>query len=76
LTDMGPKWKVVSQQTGSGQDANGKFVQGRNVTYQLADGTSGTVFVPNTSYTVESVKSAIADDAGRVADVARLTSES
>jgi hypothetical protein len=76
LSDMGPKWKVTSQVTAVGQDANGKFVPGRNITYQLADGTSGVVFVANTNYTVDAVKAAIADDAGRVAGVAKLTSDS
>jgi hypothetical protein len=73
---MAPKWKVTRQVAGPGQDADGKFVQGRTITYQLADGTSGTVFVANTNYTVDSVKAAIAEDAGRVAGVAKLTSES
>lgn len=76
MPDNGPKWKVTQQQTASGQDANGSFVRGRNITYQLADGTTGVVFVANTSYTPEAVKAAIAADAEKVAAVAQLTSES
>ena len=71
-----PQWKVTGQQAATGQDSNGSFVRGRNITYQLADGTSGSVFVPNSNYTAEAVKAAIAADAEKVAAVAKLTSES
>jgi hypothetical protein len=67
---------VTTQQLSSGQDANGNFVRGRNITYQLADGTTGMVFVPNTSYTPDAVKAAITEDAAKVAGVAGLTSDS
>lgn len=76
MPDNGPRWKVTGQQTASGQDTNGSFVRGRNITYQLADGTTGSVFVPNSSYTPEAVKAAIAADADKVAAVSMLTSES
>lgn len=76
MPDNGPRWKVTQQQTASGQDANGNFVRGRNITYQLADGTTGSVFVANSNYTPDSVKAAIAADAEKVAAVAQLTSES
>ena len=71
-----PQWKVTAQQTATGQDSNGSFVRGRNITYQLADGTSGSVFVPNSNYTPDAVKAAIAADAEKVQAVAQLTSES
>jgi hypothetical protein len=67
---------VTTQQLSSGQDANGNFVRGRNITYQLTDGTTGMVFVANTAYTPDSVKAAIVADAEKVAGVAGLTSES
>jgi hypothetical protein len=67
---------VTTQQLASGQDANGNFVRGRNITYQLDDGTTGMVFVANAAYTPDAVKAAIAADAEKVAGVAGLTSES
>lgn len=73
---MAPKWKITGQPQASGPDGNGGFTRGRNVTYQLADGTTGTVFVPNANLTPDFVKAAIDDDAARVAAIAQLTSES
>lgn len=75
MTDIPARWKVVSQVPTTGQDSNGQFVRGRNVNYQLADGTTGSVFVPNASYTPDAVKAAIAADAATVAAIAGLTSD-
>ena len=76
MSDMDPAWKVTGQQQGVGPDATGTNVKGRNITYQLADGTIGSVFIPNNAYTVENVKAAIAADAEKLAAVQKLTSGS
>lgn len=76
LSNGGPSWKIVKQPEATGQDASGNFVRGRNVTYQLADGTTGTVFIPAANLTPDFVKAAVQDDAERTAAIAKLTSES
>lgn len=76
MSDKPATWKVTLQQQATGQDATGNYVRGRNVTWQLADGTTGTVFIPKNSYTADFVKQAIVDDVAQVASIGKLTSES
>lgn len=73
---MPAKWKIISQPQASGQDLNGNYVQGRKITYQLADGTTGTVFVPAQNLNPDYVKAAVQEDADKVTAIAGLTSES
>lgn len=71
----GPAWSVVKQQQIILPDANNRPVQGVNVTYQLADGTQATIFVPADRYSVDGVRAAVAEHAGTVYAVGQLTSE-
>lgn len=69
-------WKVLQVTDGQGQDATGRFVNGKNVTYQLSAGQTGTVFVPASQFDPDTVKSMVAAAAGNLAQVANLTSDS
>ena len=76
LSDAGPTWTVTANVPGTGQDATGQFVQGRKITYQLASGTVGTVFVPNTTLTPDAARTAIEADAAKVSAIDGLKSGS
>lgn len=65
--------KVISVTDARGQDPAGSWVPGRNVTYQLNSGHTGTVFVALSSFNPESVKAAILADAVKIAGVANIT---
>lgn len=69
-----PTWKIVQVTDRTDQDATGAYVKGRLVTYQLASGHTGTVFVPLAVFSTDSVRAAVMADAQTLADVAGLTS--
>lgn len=53
-------WKVTGQVPNApGVDANGKATRGVEVSYLTDSGQSGTVFVPNASYNVDTVRQMI-----------------
>ena len=65
--------RIINVQDVRAQDATGAWVPGRNVTYQLSSGHTGTVFVPLTQFTPENVRAAVMADAQTLSDVAGLT---
>jgi hypothetical protein len=65
--------RVVSVADGQGQNAQGTWTKGKNVTYQLTSGQTGTVFIPADVFSVESVTAAVKAEAQKLADVANLT---
>lgn len=69
---MGIQVKVISITDATGPDPMGGFTKGRNVTYQLSTGHTGTVFIPLNSFNADAVKAAIANDARTIAQVAGL----
>ncbi len=75
-TTPGPAWKVVTQTQGMGRNKAGNYVQGWTVTYQLASGSSGSVFLAQGDYTPANVKAAINAQAADVDGVDNLTSDS
>lgn len=70
----GPSWRVIAVADGTGQDATGRFTTGRNVTYQLSTGPTGTVFIPSSAMTEETVAAAIQADAAVLHNIANLSS--
>jgi len=70
------RWRIINIQAGQGQDATGRYVNGKSVTYQLASGQPGTVFVPDGSDTPEYVKAVVQAAADNLAALHNLTSES
>lgn len=69
-------WRVVTTIPTTGFDAANRAVPGRNVTYQLPNGTAGTVFIPGSVTDQSSIKAIIQEDANRAAMLSTLTSES
>lgn len=67
-----PQWTVTSQLEGTGQDANGRYVEGFKVSFTTASGLSGSVFVPNAIYNKESVRQQIAQRVAQMLDVHSL----
>ena len=72
----GPAWRVINIAEATGPDPTGRYVTGRNVTYQMKSGYTGTVFVAAANFNRDSVAAAIAADAQNLDDVANLTSGS
>lgn len=69
-----PQWHVTSQAERSIIDQSGAPVNVMTVTFQLADGTVGSVNVPLTAYTPDNVRAAIAAKAATLDAVNNLTS--
>lgn len=61
-------WRVTQQMETQQPGANGRFTKGVNVTFSTSNGLSGTVFVPESSYSADNVRKLIA------AKVAAMTS--
>jgi hypothetical protein len=70
-----PAWTVTAQQETTIINAAGNAVDVMHVTFQLPDGTQGSVNVPLSAYTAANVKKAIADKAATLDAVNNLTSE-
>jgi hypothetical protein len=66
-------WTIVGQQATTGQDAAGDYQKGVDVTFQLATGTTGTVFIPQIKYTPENVAVAVTKAARHLNAVDNLT---
>lgn len=66
-------WNVISDVETTDLGPGGTPARGHRVGFQLGDGTVGSVFVPNSSYTIEAVKAAIIAQAQVVAGVKGLS---
>lgn len=75
MTQPTPKvnWHVASQSPGMGRLPGGPYVQGVNVAFGTDSGLSGTVFVPQDQYNVETVQAAVSAAVQRMVAVHRLT---
>ena len=71
-TDQGLGWTIIGQAETFQTDDAGAFVPGVTVTFQLPGGQAGSVFVPNSKYTVEGVKAAVTARASAMAAVSQL----
>lgn len=71
-TPAAPAWTVTGQQETAGPDANGVYVPGVRVTFRLASGQVGQVFVPNDTFTPDGVRAAVQARADTLAAVAAL----
>lgn len=60
MSGMPSAWTVISQTETMGIGPTGSAGSGVKVTFRTADGTVGSVFVPDAQYTAENVKAAIA----------------
>lgn len=67
-----PAWTVTSQVPTTAADAQGTYVPGFRVQFRTAAGLTGSVFVPETDYAVETVRAAINARAALLSGVAAL----
>lgn len=68
----GPAWRVVAQRETIIIDPAGKPADVWEVTFQIADGTTGTVQIPKSNYNVKSVAAAITAQAAVIDGVSKL----
>lgn len=54
-----PRWRIVGQREANRQDEQGRYVAGVIITFQMADGTAGSVFVPQSQYNADNVRNLI-----------------
>ena len=71
-----PTWTVTDVTETTAQDNTGRFAKGKQVTFQLASGQVGTVFLPDASFTPDTVKAAIRTAAANLHAVVNLNSAS
>lgn len=71
---LGPSWKVVNVTETTAADSTGRFTAGKQVTYQLDSGLSGTVFLPDAQFNEDAVRAAINQAAAQLHAVGNLTS--
>lgn len=72
-TSTGPAWTVTAQQEQTVIGPTGNAVDVMRVTFQLADGTQGSVNVPLSNYNADSARAAIAAKAQQLFDVQSLS---
>jgi hypothetical protein len=69
----GSAWKVLDVNDTTGQGNDGRYTKGQNVTYQLAGGQTGTVFIPATVTTADMASAIINADANRRTSILGLS---
>lgn len=67
-----PGWSVTGQQEGTRLNDQGQYVQGVLVSFRLASGQQGSIFVPESGYNPENVKQLINARAQKMASIAGL----
>jgi hypothetical protein len=65
--------RVTQVTAGQGQNEQGQWVRGQNVTFMLASGQTGTVFVPDSMFNPDMVRAAVTAAAANLAAVHNLT---
>lgn len=68
-----PTWRVTGQVEQSQVNASGQLSPGVRVSFTTGAGHSGSIWVPNTAYSVETVRTMIANQAGILDAVGSLT---
>lgn len=69
-----PSWTVTYQQESQQVDTGNRVVKGVTVGFQTGTGQQGSVFVPDTQYTPDQVRTAIAARAAQLDTIAGMTS--
>lgn len=68
-----PAWRVTTQVETMGIGPSGQATRGVSVGFTLADGTAGSVFVPDAQYNPDTVRAAIQARAAAFGAVKGLT---
>lgn len=71
-TDNQPAWEVTGQREDYGALPNGQYGPGVMVSFRTRSGATGSVFVPGTSYNVDTVRSMVATQAEAMEAVHQL----
>lgn len=66
-------WRIEGQQETTELDSSGRVVNGVRVMFVTASGQHGSVFVARSAYSIPNVQAAVANAAGTMEAVARLT---
>lgn len=66
-------WQVTAQAETTKINPTGNVIDGIEVDFQLSDGTAGSVFIPLSSYSVDTVREAIAAKAADMNNVSGLS---
>lgn len=72
MADKPPTWSVTAQVPTTDIGPAGAYVDGVRVTFRTASGAVGQIFVPHSDYTVERVRTMIAERAAVLEGVAAL----
>lgn len=73
FTPQGPaKWKITGQSQRTAATTDGRYVPGVTVHFQLEAGTSSSVFVPDSQYNADNVRTLVQAKAAEMAKVAAL----
>lgn len=67
-----PNWEVIGQAPDVGDNGQGVFVKGVEVTYRTKSGAVGRVFFPQSEYTADNVRAKVAEMAGHAEAIANL----
>ena len=78
MADTGPStgsqgWRVVSQQETLAPAASGTFTKGVQVFFVTARGNTASVFLPESQYSADNVRAAVAQKAATLDGVSNLT---
>lgn len=68
-------WKVLTQRPDQQFDVAGNFTNGVSVNFQTKYGVVGTVFIPDSQYTVDRAKQIIGERAAVLDGVSGLTGQ-
>lgn len=72
---MPVQWRIVDVTPGSGPNGTGGFGPGKTISYQLASGHTGQVFVPDGSFDMDTVRAKVIAEAAKLNDVLNLSSD-
>lgn len=68
-----PPWEITGQREDYRPGPTGAFVAGIVISFKLSNGATGSVFIPEAAFTVESARSAVAAKAATMEAVSALT---
>lgn len=72
-SDSAPTWQVVAQREDIQANPNGQgFTSGVVITFKVASGATGSVFIPDADYSVERAREAIGAKATAMEAVGQL----
>lgn len=68
-----PTWTVISQTEDFGANTSGQYVPGVRVSFRVASGAVGSVFIPTAEYSVDRAREVIGATAMAMEAVSKLS---